>query len=86
MRNLALVVIASFAFASAAGAHPGHGEAAGAFSLAHYLTAPFHVFSAFMILFVVVAVAHVYRRRRSATSLDALAAPQPAEARSLTRR
>jgi hypothetical protein len=46
----ALVSIASFAVATAASAHPGHGRPGDPFSLQHYLTEPVHVLGGLALL------------------------------------
>ena len=62
--------IASFAFASLAHAHPGHGEPGDDFSLTHYLTEPLHLGVGICLFLSAVAVigllrtAYLRRRRQ----------------------
>ena len=49
--------------ASAASAHPGHGQGGGSFSVAHYLTEPTHVFGVLIPLAGIVAACWLLKRR-----------------------
>lgn len=69
MLKPALVSIASFAVASAAAAHPGHGRAGDAYGLQHYLTEPVHVLGGLALLLgAALAAACLSRRARAATA------------------
>jgi len=56
-------LVVSLLVASAAGAHPGHGQAGDPFAVAHYLGEPVHALGGIALVCVALASAYVLRRR-----------------------
>lgn len=63
MCRFTLIVLAVFSITRIAGAHPGHGESGGGFSLMHHLSEPVHILGAVILVSLVVAASRIVRRR-----------------------
>lgn len=67
MSKLALPIVSIVLLASAAVAHPGHGEAGQGLTAAHHLTEPVHILAAVTLLVIACAGAALMRARRTST-------------------